>query len=357
VNSKELDQVLLWGTTTALLAVTMVGGAIMWKNAAVPASPGFVTTQMETLTAQGVYAEARQFFLDSNWEEAQTKAKVALALERAQPNARLQADLQKILAISMMRSGDFAEAARYWEMVARRSGQLQDRQMLAECQRAASQAIRDRALQQLKLAQDLTQGGQTQRAVAEANQALRALEGLGSDRGTLQVAQLVVVNAAIRQGNYGLARERMLAARKLGPLRPEQETVFKNLRPTSTARISASVSAPQIPVVVPSLGTGPNYPQRSGDGLPRQPVAPSLSEAPQQTTLPDDPNQPPAGQPGRPTTKVELPRLQLPEGNDKLPGYSGGRSDGRLPSYQDQSGSALPTYSNKTRPRDRLPGY
>ena len=336
----------------------MVGGLIMWKNASLSDRGGFATTQLERLTAQQIYGEARQLFLESNWQRSGIKAKVALSLEAARPDPALRYDLQRMLAIASMRSGDYPEAAKYWKLVAHSSGSAEDLKNFRECQVAAQKSQLQEALAQLKQAQDLAGQGQTQRALAEATQATRALEKMGCDSGTLQVAHLVVADAALRHGNSDLARQRMGQARQLGPLRREQEAVYRQLQPKATEQVAAQVQPEAVPVVVPSLGEAQAYPKRNGSSVPKAvkpPVGRPAALSPGMGMDTQSPQSQPASRPEQP--KVELPRLQLPEGNDKLPGYQGQRGDGRLPSYQDQSGNSLPTYNNKTRDRDRLPGY
>lgn len=218
----------------------------------------------------------------------------------------------------------------------------------------------------------LLKQGQDHRALGEARQSLRSLEDLQAGPGTLQAGHLIAANIALQQGQARAALLELQAADKLVPLGPQHLALLKKLQGMQQTSPPPSASTPrpgpsamgqmQVRVIVPQLESAPGYPQGRPSSLPSK--RPQTAGAPVSDPGDSQANASsaaPAPSSSKAGPKLELPRLQLPgqgaTGTGSLPTYQSQSRGDSLPSYQDQSGKSLPTYSNKSRPRDSLPGY
>lgn len=352
------DQLLLWGTVVGLFGLVLMGGAAMWYWGRSEPHAG-VTIRGGGLKSAEVLAEAREHYIQGRLKEASLQGRLALGLELANPSTPpLEKDIRRLLGLVAQQEKDYFEALTHWRWLSTHSPSPEDMTHLALCQDRVNRSLEGAALDQLQGAQTLLVSGQEQRALAEARAAIRTLEALPTGARSLQASHLLVANIALQQGNARLALMELQAARAKGPLGPKHQALLARLqsmqKPSAAPPQPMAMRAMQVQVVIPQLAGGASYPK--GKPVTNMPGArPSPMAPPVETDLPeeDEESQTALTTPKRAKPKLELPRLQMP-GSGK-PGSS--TQGGSLPSYQDQSGSSLPNYNTKSRPRDSLPGY
>ena len=365
---RNLDQFLLWGTTLALFSLVLAGGALMWSWGRESDLGPQVVIQEGGIVPSQILSGARNHYIEGRMQDAAKQGRLALALELASPSQPpLQKDIRRLLSLVALQQKDYVTALEQLRWLDHHQPSRDDQSNLQFCQAQVNRSMEKMALDQLQGAQELLIQGQQQRALAEARQAVRALSAHPVDPRSLQAAHLVVANIALHQGNGRLALLELREAKKSAPLGSEHVALLAALEkmapaetpaPTRVGLVAphAAMRRMQVQVVIPRLDAQASYPQgRIGAGQPR----------PHQNTIPAQPQQPEEAEQaalapsGKPSPKLELPRLHLPNDGAKpgaLPSYQD-KSGNSLPSYQDQSGSSLPGYSNKSRPRDSLPGY
>jgi tetratricopeptide (TPR) repeat protein len=370
-GNQNADHLLLWGTTAGLFAMMLAGGAFLWSQGRTAASPAAPSTQIQrhNLTAAAALDEARQHYRSGDYDRAETSVRLALALQSAsESQPSIETEARRLNGQIHQQTGRYERALQEWRWLRKHGATHADLRNLELCERAAKRATERVALEQLRGAQKLvTQSGNGQRALAEAQQALRTLQAQHVEKSSLQAAHLVVANIALQQGKDALALESLRSASALGSLTQAQRSVLTRLErqagPAVTAappRPATASAAPdmQVKVVIPRLADEASYPQgapssaASGRKNPQPPTAPGEEDEEE-----DGPVAPVARRPGGAPPRVELPKLQMPsQGGQSLPSYQTKQGDS-LPSYQSGSGSSLPSYSEKTRTRDTLPGY
>jgi len=370
-RSQQFDQWLLWGTVVSLFGVALTGGALLWIWGREDTLANTATVETQVLVAGQILQQARTQYVEGHMEEAGKQARLALGLELATPSSPpLELDIRRILSLVALQKKDYPGAYEQLLWLKAHQPSQDDRSNLTYCEAQLRRAQIDAALEQLRQAQVLLTQGQDHRALGEARQALRSLEDLHAGPSTLQAGHLIAANIALQQGQAQAAMLELEAADKLVPVGPQHIALLKKLQAmqATTKDVHASsvqpglssISQMQVRVTVPQLESAPSYPQgRPVSVTPKRP-APATP-----TVLDSSPGQAAGEQaqtpPAKPGPKLELPRLQLPGqgavGSGSLPTYQSQTKGDSLPSYQDQSGKSLPTYSNKSRPRDSLPGY
>lgn len=348
------DNALLWGTACLLFALTLGSGAYLWHQAQV-GTVASVASESRALRSRDCLVEAREAYIRGEFGPAVSSAQLALALEQAQPSQPpLEGEVRRILALAHQSQGQFSKALEQWEWLKASGGPFLDQESVRRCREALDRAQQKVALEQLKHAQQLRSQRQSQRALAEARQALRLLERHRASKDSLRAALLLVAQLAAELGDSQLARESLQAAAGYAPLSSEQKSWLGQLEKPRSLPSPPSRRAATARVLVPSLGEGPHYPLGSPSSRRNTLSSGQLpGEAPVAEMPP--PRQPASAPPGK---KFELPRLEMPDSspNGSLPSYSGngGKS---LPSYSGQKGDSLPTYSGKPQTGGKLPGY
>ncbi|MBT9587443.1 hypothetical protein IV102_29140 [bacterium] len=364
---RNLDQFLLWGTTLALFSMVLAGGALMWSWGRQSDLGPEMAIQEGGIVPSQILSAARTHYIEGRWQDAGSQGQLALALELASPSRpSLQKDIRRLLSLVALQQKDYATALEQLRWLDHHQPSRDDQSNLQFCQAQVNRSMEKMALDQLQGAQELLIQGQQQRALAEARQAVRALSAHQVAPRSLQAAHLVVVNIALHQGNGRLALLELREAQKAAQLGSQHLALLATLEKmvpavkspvTTTGSVAphGGMSRMQVQVEIPRLDSQASYPRgRAGAGQPR----PHQKSVPVQSQ-PEESEQAALAPSGKPSPKLELPKLHLPNNGGKpgaLPSYQdkGGNS---LPSYQDQSGSSLPGYSNKSRPRDSLPGY
>ena len=367
----KFDQILLWGTALILFAMVLAGGLLLWSWGRVPDSlnrPESAVLDESSIKPLQILGEARDQYIQGHMPEAEKKAHLALALEMASPSQpSLERDIRRLLGLVALQQKDYLAALDQLTWLKSHKPSADDLSNLAFCQEQVNRSMERAALDQLQGSQQLLVQGQEQRALAEARQAMRVLEAHQAEARSLQAGHLIVANIALQQGNARLALLELRAAQKAGSLGVRHLALLKDLErmeghgkqvsthPSAVVSPSMSMTRMQVQVVIPRLEAQASYPHgRPGSSRPRPPVRKKPTQP-----EPPEPGETALTPSGRPTPKLELPRLELPNSGSisgSLPSYQD-QSGSSLPSYKDEGGSALPTYSNKTRPKDSLPGY
>lgn len=354
------DNALLWGTACLLFALTLGGGAYLWRQAQDPRLGSAPVPSSTELRVESSLAEARDAYILGEFSRSVSAAQIALALEQAEPSQPpMEGEVRRVLALAHQSQGEFGKAMEQWDWLKSRTQTFKDQESYRRCREALLLEQQNGALEQLRRAQNLHAQGQLRPALAEARQALKLLERGAAPRESLRAGYLLVAQLSVRLGETSQAREALRALARIAPLTAEQKTWLGQLNPSSQASGSASPRptprASTARVVVPSLGEGPHYPL-GNPGSRRTtlrdgslPSEPSVAEVPQ----PAEPGAPPSA-----AKKVELPRLEMPNSSPhgSLPSYQGAKGSS-LPSYRDQGGDSLPAYSGKPQTGGKLPGY
>lgn len=345
---RSSDAMLLWVTTAVLGGALLVLGGFMvyWnfeKNSQSAIVIGGAVGASETL------AEARQHFIRGESREAVVQARVALALEQQQASdPPLEKDIRRVIALGAMEQRDYGVAVEELAWIQQHGPNGDDRKNF-EAARSRLKKLNVDAVHELEGAQRLSTAGRQDRAYAQASHATNRLHKQSGDPATAQAGHLVMANIALRQGQYREALEQMRLARRIGPLGPGQEALLRDLEAYRPDQKRGLLTR-QVPVVVPRLeGAANSYPH-GRLGRPSMTVSSGKPSATEELPEEDLPESTGAVPPTRRGPRLELPKLQFPNGSNSsssgVPGYQNNRPSG-----------ALPSYNTQTRPRDTLPGY
>ncbi|MBX3165902.1 MAG: hypothetical protein KF760_00765 [Candidatus Eremiobacteraeota bacterium] len=342
------DALLLWATTVVLGgAVLVFGGLLVYWN--------FEQTSISQTVAETASAsplenlnQARQHFIRGESRRALIQARVALALEQQKPSEpSLEKEIRRLIGLADLQQKDYVEAVEHFSWLQRHRGTADDLENLSLA-RAELRRLNVDALEELESAQKLSTRGVQDRAYAQARQAVSSLQRNQGGSPQVQAGHLVMANIALRQGNLPGALEQLRQARKLGPLTHPQQALLDRLENDNAS--GGAFTKAQMPVVVPRLETAAAYPQGRPNRRPTNGAVtkPTSVAAEAEEDLPETASMAP---PPRKTPRLELPKLEYPNGQNA--------SSGGLPGYQNNNrSSSLPGYnSSPTRTNDRLPGY
>ncbi|MFN8607763.1 MAG: hypothetical protein U0931_09535 [Vulcanimicrobiota bacterium] len=347
-NSKS-DAVLLWGTTVVLTAGLLIFGAVLFYKNSAAAVPQPEVIDIGSTHPKDLLAQSRQNFIRGDFRQALSQARVGLALEQQTPSdPPLEKDLRRAIGLADLELKDFGEAVEQFGWLDTHFPSPDDRKNL-EIARANNKNVTAEALHELVGAQQLSVKGVQDKAYAQASRAVSSLQRSRGQAAQVQAGHLVMANIALRRGDTREALLRLREARKLGPLTAAQLEVLQALEKADPAQ-KAGLASAQMPVVVPRLESRTAYPQARPGSRPID-VASRPVPAPPEQPQAEDPGDVPAAPPPRKAPRLELPKLQFPNGATSS-------ASGGLPGYQNNnSSSSLPGYNTQTRSRDTLPGY
>jgi Flp pilus assembly protein TadD len=348
-NSKS-DSILLWGVTGFLgIGLLLLGGLMLRKSTqAGVAQPEVI--QVGPTDPKELLAQSRQEFIRGDFSRALSQARMGLALEQQKPSdPPLEMDLRRAVGLADLEQRDFGEAVEHFSWLKSHGGSADDLSNLTVAQNGYRQ-VTDEAMQELEGAQRLSVSGVQDKAYAKASKAVTSLQKSRGQAAQVQAGHLVMANIALRQGQYKEALLRLREAQKLGSLTAQQQQILRSLEATHPDR--QKLASAQMPVLVPRLETGADYPH-GRPGVRTISHAAGRKPAPEaEPELPDIPETAGVAPPPRRVPHLELPKLQFPGGGQNS------NSSGGIPGYQNNNSSrSLPGYNTQTRPRDTLPGY